>query len=74
MTLRQGKIGSSYKIKDIKLTDSAKKRFEILGMTKGSDVIIVNQKPSGPLIVKIRGTRFAIGKEFADGIIIGGKQ
>lgn len=72
MALIQGKVGETYHVRDIRLDTVASRRFEILGMTKGAGVSILNKKRSGAMIVKVRGTRFAIGKKFAEGILIGG--
>ena len=41
---------------------------EMLGMTNLTKVIVLNNKKSGSIIIKVRGTRFALGKEFAKGI------
>ena len=42
----------------------------MLGMTHGTEILVLNKKPSGPMIIKVRGTRFAIGRKFCDGIIL----
>ena len=34
----------------------------------GTPLTLLNKKRSGAVIVKLRGTRFAFGKEIADGI------
>lgn len=70
MTLFNGKCGESYLVRDICLEENAKRRFEILGLTHNSEVKIMGHKKSGSMIIKIRGTRFAIGKSFADGIFV----
>ena len=68
MKLSEGKIGEEYFVKDISLDMPAKRRLEILGMTGNSRVLVVNSKKSGTKIIKVRGTRFALGAEFASGI------
>ncbi len=68
MKLSEGKIGGVYYVKSIQLGTPAKRRLEILGMTGNAVVEVLNSKKSGTKIIKVRGTRFAIGKEFADGI------
>ena len=40
----------------------------MLGLTMGTPLTLLNKKRSGAVIVKLRGTRFAFGKEIADGI------
>jgi len=72
LKLVNGVKGNCYKVKNIKLEPVVKRRLEMLGMTEYSDVILLNKKKSGAVIIKVRGTRFALGKEFAEGIEIGG--
>ncbi|WP_027398429.1 FeoA family protein [Anaerovorax odorimutans] len=62
MTLNLGKINRTYKIQQSNLPRNIEKRLEALGMTLGSTVDILNSKNKGTLIIKVRGTRFAIGK------------
>lgn len=70
MTLREGKIGSEYRVKDIQLEDKVKRRLQMLGMTEGTGVSVLNNKKSGTIIMKVRGTRFAVGKRIAEGILV----
>lgn len=70
MTLREGTIGSSYRVTEIQLDDKVKRRLQMLGMTKGTEVHVLNNKKSGSIIMKVRGTRFAIGKRIAEGILV----
>ena len=62
MYLCDGTIGNNYKVQDIKLPVNIEKRLEALGMTRGTPVTVLNSKGHGILIVKIRGTRFALGR------------
>ena len=70
MTLREGTIGNQYQVKEIQLEDKVKRRLQMLGMTKGTEVRILNNKKSGSIIMKVRGTRFAIGRRIAEGILV----
>lgn len=70
MTLREGIIGNRYQVKDIQLEDKVKRRLQMLGMTKGTGVRVLNNKKSGSVIMKVRGTRFAIGRRIAEGILV----
>lgn len=70
MTLREGIIGNRYQVKEIQLEDKVKRRLQMLGMTKGTGVRVLNNKKSGSVIMKVRGTRFAIGKRIAEGILV----
>ena len=72
MRLIDGNIGMTYKVLEINLPEKIKRRLQMLGMTDNTDISILNKKFSGAVIIKIRGTRFAIGKAFAQGIIVGG--
>jgi len=47
------------------------KRLEALGMTRGTSVAVLNSKSKGVLIVKIRGTRFALGRNISRNITVG---
>ena len=47
------------------------KRLEALGMTRGSSITILNSKNHGVLIVKVRGTRFALGRNITKNILVG---
>lgn len=68
MTLREISIGSQRKISCIKLRDDTARRLEMLGLTQKTPVQLLNKKKSGAVIVKVRGTRFAFGREIAEGI------
>ncbi len=68
MNLSEGIIGNSYAIKNISLDLPAKRRLEILGMTNDAKVMVLNSKKSGTKIIKVRGTRFAVGYKFAQQI------
>lgn len=65
MKLSEGKIGGSYAVKEIALELPVKRRLEILGMTMNTTVTVLNSKASDTKIIKVRGTRFALGADFA---------
>lgn len=71
MYLSEGKIGGSYQVKDIKLPTNMEKRLEALGMTRGTSVAVLNSKSQGALIIKVRGTRFALGRNITKNILVG---
>ena len=62
MYLSDGKKETQYIVKDIGLPTGIEKRLEALGMTRGTSVTVLNSKSKGILIVKVRGTRFALGR------------
>ena len=70
MKLSDAKKGSSYTVEKIELDLKIKRRLQMLGMTHGTEIKVLNKKASGPMIINVRGTRFAIGKKFCDGIIL----
>lgn len=71
MYLCEGSIGNGYKVTDIKLPTKIEKRLEALGMTRGTSVTVLNSKSKGVLIVKVRGTRFAFGRDITRNILVG---
>lgn len=71
MVLSDGIIGSSYRVEDIHLPLNMEKRLEALGMTRGTPVTVLNSKSHGVLIVKVRGTRFALGRNITKNIFVG---
>lgn len=68
MTLNQMKIGDALSVASIRLRDDTARRLEMLGLTRGTQVLLLNAKKSGAVIIKVRDTRFALGKEIAQGI------
>lgn len=71
MCLAQGSVGMSYIVDNIELGEAAKRRLEVLGLVKGTSVQIMTRKKNSAMVIKVRGTRFAIGREFAEGINVG---
>ena len=61
MTLDSGEVGQSYTVSRMELPEQVEHRLEALGMTLGTRVSILGSKGGGTLILKVRGTRFAIG-------------
>ncbi len=72
MRLVDAEVGDSYKIKNIELREQTVRRLEMLGMTRGTKLYVLNKKRSGSMIIKVRGTRFALGRNFVKGITVGG--
>ena len=62
MTLDKGMVGGTYTVEKIDLPDQVEHRLEALGMTLGTKVSVLGRKDRGTLILKVRGTRFAIGR------------
>jgi len=70
MILSKATTGQEYVIKHIELDIKIKRRLQMLGMTHGTKISVLNKKSLGPMIIKVRGTRFALGKAFCDGIYL----
>lgn len=68
MTLTKAGIGKEYILCGIWLPQDVTRRLQMLGMTLGSRILVLNRKRSGSVIIKVRGTRFALGEHFAQGM------
>lgn len=68
--LKDGIYGREYAVTEISLELRTVHRLEILGIKKGTRITILAKKKKGPVIIKVRGTRFAVGSRIADGIHI----
>ena len=62
MTLNEGEKGSQFKVIHMDLPLQTERRLEVLGMLEGTKISVVNRKRRGAMILKIRGTRFAVGE------------
>lgn len=62
MTLNSGAVGETYTVEKIELPDQVAHRLEALGMTLGTQVLVLERKEKGPSVLKVRGTRFALGR------------
>lgn len=71
MTLLEGSLKQSYRLQYMELEEAVTRRLQMLGMTKDAEILILNRKRDGSMIIKVRGTRFAIGKIYAQGIFVG---
>lgn len=70
MNVSQAQKGRTYLVKKVNLEGNIERRLEMLGMTDQVKIMVLNKKNQGAVIIKVRGTRFAIGKEIADAIEI----
>lgn len=61
MLLKDAQIGDVCVVENIRLPFQTQRRLESLGMTRKTPVSVVNRKGRGILIIKLRGTRFALG-------------
>ena len=70
MKLIDTEAGYNCTVKKISLRKEIARRLEMLGMTHGTRLQVLNKKHSGTMIIKVRGTRFALGGSFAVGITV----
>jgi ferrous iron transport protein A len=69
MNLNESSIHMTYQVVDVSnLELPVERRLEALGLTEGTTITILNKKKKGAIIVKVRGTRFAMGAHIAAGI------
>ncbi len=68
MKLIQGEIGKTYLVTAVHVEERITRRMEALGVNEQTPVLVLNKKGSGSLIIKVRGTRLALGRKIAEGI------
>ena len=68
MYLKDAQVGHSSVVEKIDLPFQLERRLEALGMTRQTPVSILNRKGKGILIIKLRGTRFALGYNITQNI------
>lgn len=68
MKLYEGQKGSTLEVVHMDLPVQTERRLEVLGMLEGTRITVVNRKKKGAMIIKIRGTRFAVGKNITEHI------
>ena len=62
MKLDKGRPGEEYTVAALSLPQAVEHRLEALGMTLGTKVSVLENKSRGILVLKVRGTRFALGR------------
>lgn len=70
MTLCEGKVGEVFQVTGLSVGGSVTRRLQALGINEGTKIEILNRKKNGAIIIKIRGTRWALGRPIALGIRI----
>lgn len=61
MLLKDAQVGRTYIVEAIHLPFQMERRLEALGMTRQTSISVLNRKGKGILIIRLRGTRFALG-------------
>lgn len=70
MKLIEGEPGQRYEVSDTTLPIETERRLEALGLTYGTRIRVINKKKHGAMVIKIRGTRFAVGKNIAEHVVV----
>ena len=70
MTILEGTKDHTYIVTGNCTQEAVMRRLEALGINEGTRLILMNQKKNGASIIKVRGTRWAIGKDIAAGITV----
>lgn len=68
MTLLNGKIGEIYTVNSLNLDKATMRRLEALGLTRGTDIKILNRNREGSVILMVRGSRLALGRKITETI------
>lgn len=70
MTILEGLVKNTYVVTAIHTEEAIMRRLEALGINEGTKLTLMNQKRNGASIIKVRGTRWAIGRDIAAGISV----
>ena len=70
MKLYEGNIGATYLVESVHVEDAINRRLEALGVNENTRLLVMNKKKSGTMIIKVRGTRLALGRRITGGIDI----
>ena len=68
--LNECEIGGRYVVAGVQVDEGITRRLEALGVDEGTPVNILNKKGSGSVIIKVRGTRLALGRRLSEGITV----
>ena len=68
MKLYEGKIGTTYLVESVHVEDAINRRLEALGVNENTPLLVTNKKNSRTMIIKVRGTRLALGRRITGGI------
>lgn len=60
--------GKEVEVEGIYLEDNLSRRLEALGMNEGTPLTVITKKKSGAMVIKLRGSRLALGKEITSNI------
>lgn len=70
MLLKDVAAGESCIVEHVDLPFQMERRLEALGMTRQTEITVLNRKGKGILIIKLRGSRFALGYQITRSITV----
>ena len=68
MSLFEGEKGKAYEILGLYVEEGITRRLQALGLNDGTVVTVLNRKKNRALIIRVRGTRLAVGRHISMGI------
>ena len=68
MKLNETPIEKDFRVADVRENEKILRRLEALGILEGTRVRVLNRKRNGATITKVRGSRWALGNDIAQGI------
>ena len=70
MTLYEAEKNKEYTIAGLFVEEAVTRRLQALVMNDGTRIKVLNRKKKGALIIKVRGTRLALGRHLSANIEI----
>lgn len=70
MTLYEAEKGKEYTIRGLYVEEAVTRRLQALGLNDGTKIQVLNRKRRGALIIRVRGTRLALGRHLSSNIEI----
>ncbi len=70
MKLSQGEMGQTYRVLKIGIGEKTGRRLAALGLTDEARVTVLQERKNGSVIVRVRGTRLAVGQAIASQILV----
>ena len=74
MYLKDAHVGETRIVESMELPFELEHRLEALGMTTGTPVSVLERKGKGIMIIRLRGTRFALGSNITRSIRVKGDE
>lgn len=68
MTLADAKKNEDYLVKGLFVEEAVTRRLQALGLNDGVKISVLNRKRKGALIIRVRGTRLALGRHLSSNI------